>query len=370
VVATDRDADFMERALFWAERGRGRTTPNPLVGAVVVSPEGVVVGQGAHLAAGGPHAEVVALEAAASLAEGATLYCTLEPCSHTGRTGPCVERIAAARVRRVVAAVSDPNPLVSGRGFDYLRAHGIEVLSGVGHERAGALNAPFFTWITRHRPFVIAKAATSRDGLMGQSSGQVKLTGPEADRFFHRQRSEVDAIAVGSGTILVDDPSLTARGAYRFRPLTRVVFDWRGRVPVSARVFSTLSAGPVIMVISREAASANREKLAALEGAGVVIDARDTRDLKAVLEWLAAREIVSLLVEGGPILHASFANASLVDRAQWIVTPRDLGSGVPPAPLFSRLVTHPQEQATVTKLGDDVLIEFDVHRTDRSDWAH
>ena len=360
----------MERALLWAERGRGRTTPNPLVGAVVVSADGVVVGQGAHLKAGGPHAEVVALESAGATAEGATLYCTLEPCSHTGRTGPCVERIVAAGVRRVVSAVSDPNPLVAGTGLEFLRSRGVEVLSGVGHERAGVINAPFFTWITKRRPFVIAKAATSRDGLMGRSSGQVKLTGPEADRYFHRQRSEVDAIAVGSGTVLVDDPALTARGAYRFRPLTRVVFDWTGRVPASARVFSTLDAGPVIMVVGREAAAADVQKYVDLTAAGVVVEARDNRDLRGVLEALAEREIVTLLVEGGPALHSAFANASLVDRAQWIVTPRDLGAGVAPAPLFSRLVTPPEEQAAVTKLGDDVLIEFDVHGIDRDDWAH
>jgi diaminohydroxyphosphoribosylaminopyrimidine deaminase/5-amino-6-(5-phosphoribosylamino)uracil reductase len=360
----------MQRALFWAERGRGRTSPNPLVGAVVVSPDGVVVGQGAHLAAGGPHAEVVALDGAGTLARGATLYCTLEPCSHTGRTGPCVERIVAAGIRRVVAAVSDPNPLVSGRGFAYLRERQVEVVTGVEHDRAGVLNAPFFTWITQHRPFVIAKAATSRDGLMGHPSGRVKLTGAEADRYFHRQRAEVDAIAVGSGTVLVDDPSLTARGAYRVRPLTRVLFDWSGRIPPSARVFSTLQSGPVIIVVSRGAVTANPGKFQSLERAGVTVDSRDTPDLRSILEKVALGDVLTLLVEGGPALHARFADAALIDRAQWIVTPRDLGTGVPPAPLFSRLVTAPEEPAAITKLGDDVLIEFDVHRTDRSHWAH
>jgi diaminohydroxyphosphoribosylaminopyrimidine deaminase/5-amino-6-(5-phosphoribosylamino)uracil reductase len=370
VVTPERDLAFMERALFWAERGRGRTSPNPLVGAVVVSSDGVVVGQGAHMRAGGVHAEVAALEAAGARARGATLYCTLEPCAHRGRTGPCVEPIAAAGVRRVVAAVIDPNPQVSGRGFAWLRERGIEVTTGVGEDRASALNAPFFTWVARRRPFVIAKVATSRDRFVGQTASRVKLTGPEADRHFHRQRSEIDAIAVGAGTVGVDDPELTARGAFRERPLVRVLFDWRGRIASTARVFSTLSAGPVIMMVTRQALVAAPERFAALEARGVTIEARETRDLKGALERLAARDILSLLVEGGPALHAAFAEAELIDRAQWVVTPRELGTGVPLAPLFTRLVTPPHEPSRVTQLGEDVLIEFDVHGTDRSHRPH
>jgi diaminohydroxyphosphoribosylaminopyrimidine deaminase/5-amino-6-(5-phosphoribosylamino)uracil reductase len=358
----------MERALFWAERGRGRTTPNPIVGAVVVSAEGIVVGQGAHLLAGGPHAEVAALMAAGVRARGGTLYCTLEPCSHTGRTGPCVERIVEAGIRRVVAAVSDPNPVVSGRGYAYLRSHQIKVTEGVGRERACEQHAPFFTWVTRRRPFVIAKAASSLDGFVGQAKGRVKLTGPAADRFFHRQRAEIDAIAVGAGTVLMDDPELTARGAYRFRPLTRVLFDWRGRISPAARVFSTLQAGPVIMVVARETCTTAPEWCAAVERRGARIEAFASRDLPPVLERLAALDIVSLLVEGGPSLHAAFAEAGLVDRAQWIVTPRQLGSGVPLATHFSR--AEPAHAPRVVPLGDDLLIEFDVHGIDRDHRPH
>src|SRR5262245_31976712 len=218
------DECFMERALFLAERGRGTTSPNPIVGAVVVNESGIVVGQGAHLAAGGPHAEVVALDAAGSLARGATLYSTLEPCAHTGRTGPCVERIVAAGISRVVAAVGDPNPRVAGRGFGYLRARGVRVDLGVSEEAARRQNGPFFTWVARRRPFVIVKAALSRDGFVGRSDRRVKLTGAVADRWFQRQRAEVDAIGVGAGTVLVDDPLLTPREVYRARPLVRVLF--------------------------------------------------------------------------------------------------------------------------------------------------
>ncbi len=160
-----------------------------------------------------------------------TLYCTLEPCSHVGRTGPCVERIVGAGIKRVVVPIRDPNPRVSGAGVAYLRAHGVDVTEGIGDEQARRQNAPFLTWITRQRPLRHREGGGVGDGFVGRSDTRVKLTGAVADRYLHRQRAEVDAIAVGSGTVLIDDPLLTARGAYRYRPLTRVIFDWRGQVP-------------------------------------------------------------------------------------------------------------------------------------------
>jgi diaminohydroxyphosphoribosylaminopyrimidine deaminase/5-amino-6-(5-phosphoribosylamino)uracil reductase len=360
VVTEADDHAFMARALFRAERGRGRTTPNPIVGAVVVTGDGVVVGQGAHLVAGGPHAEVVALDEAGELARGSTLYVTLEPCSHTGRTGPCAARVVAAGIRRVVLAVTDPNPRVSGRGIALLRAHGVEVTTDVGRDEALRQNAPFFTWMTKRRPFVIVKAAVSRDGFVGSGEGPVRLTGPAADRHFHSQRAEVDAIAVGSGTVLVDDPLLTPRGAYRYRPLTRVVFDWRARVPASARLFSTLQVGPVIMVTTGVARERHAAHFAELERLGVELEAFEDRNLAAVLGRLAQREVLSLLVEGGPALHAALEDADLIDRVQTVVTPHGLGVGVSGASLFSRSGTD--GTARVVQLGPDRLTEFDVHR--------
>ncbi|HYN05793.1 MAG TPA: bifunctional diaminohydroxyphosphoribosylaminopyrimidine deaminase/5-amino-6-(5-phosphoribosylamino)uracil reductase RibD [Vicinamibacterales bacterium] len=354
------DAVFMDRALFLAERGRGRTSPNPIVGAVVVSPDGIVVGQGAHLAAGRPHAEIVALDVAGPRARGATLYCTLEPCAHAGRTGPCVERIAAAGIARVVAAVQDPNPKVAGRGTEFLRAHGAEVVLDVERDRARALNAFFFTWIGRHRPFVILKTAVSADGFVGRAASRVKLTGPAADRYFHRQRAEVDAIAVGSGTVVADDPLLTPRGVYRERPLTRVLFDRRARIPAKSGVFSTLSAGPVIMIVSEAAARTQAAHLASLERQGVTIDLSGDAPLRSVLGTLAERQILSLLVEGGPTLQQAFLEAHLVDRLQWITTPTTLGTGVPAVCRAGLDAGEPRR----IKLGDDVLMEFDVHGTD------
>jgi diaminohydroxyphosphoribosylaminopyrimidine deaminase/5-amino-6-(5-phosphoribosylamino)uracil reductase len=312
------------------------------------------------MGAGGPHAEVVALDAAGERARGATLYCTLEPCTHTGRTGPCAPRVVAAGIRRVVVAIGDPNPEVSGRGIALLRAHDIEVTTGIGRDEAARQHASFFTWIRERRPFVIAKAAASADGFVsGSANAPTRLTCAEANRYFHRQRAEIDAIAVGSGTVIADDPLLTPRGAYRARPLVRVVFDWRGRVPVSARLFSTLSAGPVIMVVADWTRERNAAHFAELQRMGVAVEAFSGRELEPVLARLGARPVVSLLVEGGPALHRAFSEAGLVDRVQYVTTPHVLGSGVPVAPMFMQIPAD----ARTTRLGADHLIEFDVHRT-------
>jgi diaminohydroxyphosphoribosylaminopyrimidine deaminase/5-amino-6-(5-phosphoribosylamino)uracil reductase len=318
----------MERALFLAERGRGRTSPNPMVGAVVVSPSGVVIGQGAHQRAGEAHAEVIALESAGSGASGSTLYCTLEPCSHVGRTGPCAERIVACGVTRVVAAMRDPNPRVSGGGFAYLQNHGVEVTTGDGEAPARRLNAPFVTWMTHQRPFVIVKSVQSADGLIGQLDARVALSGATADRYFHSQRAEVDAIAVGSRTVLVDDPQLTARLVYRERPLVRVLFDWRLQIPPSARVFSTRPSGPVIMIVGRTEAERRPHEVDVRRAWGCDIEIVADHDIDSALGRLADRGVLSLLVEGGATLQTAFTKAGLVDRVQRLRTPGVLGSGV------------------------------------------
>ena len=249
------DADYMTRALFHAARGRGRTSPNPVVGAVIVSADGVIVGEGFHARAGAPHAEVNALEMAGHRARGATLYCSLEPCCHTGRTGPCVARIADAGITRVVAAVQDPNPLVRGRGFEFLESRGIRVEVGTGRAAAVLLNQPFFTLMNEGRPFVTLKAAVSADGYISEAPGRrTALTSEAANRHAQRIRAEIDAIGVGVGTVLIDDPLLTARGAYRELPLIRVIFDRHLRTPPDASVLSTVEAGPVMILTVPEAA--------------------------------------------------------------------------------------------------------------------
>jgi diaminohydroxyphosphoribosylaminopyrimidine deaminase/5-amino-6-(5-phosphoribosylamino)uracil reductase len=352
---------MMERALFLAARGRGRTSPNPLVGAVVVTPDGVVVGQGAHERAGEPHAEVHALNAAGGQARGATLYSTLEPCSHVGRTGPCVHRIVAAGIARVVAAVEDPNPLVSGHGFAYLREHGVTVDVGVGAAPAMAMNQPFFMLMRHGRPFVILKAATSADGRIAARAGErTMLTSAAANRHAQRVRAEVDAIGIGSGTVLVDDPLLTARGAYRERPLTRVIFDRRLRTPPTARLLSTGGAGPVIIVTSAEAALRDDVRTP-LEARGARIEVVADRTFGAGLKRLGERGIGSLLLEGGAALHAAAWDEGLVDFMRLYVTPHVLGAEGVPLLDGRTFVSDALIDRRVEPLGRDVLIEGYVH---------
>jgi len=361
VEAVPSDADYMTRALQLAERGRGRTSPNPLVGAVVVSPAGVIVGQGYHEQAGEPHAEVHALDAAGARARGATLYCTLEPCCHVGRTGPCVERIVSAGVARVVASVQDPNPVVSGRGFEYLRAHGVQVDVGEGADRAIHLNRPFFTLAREGRPFVIMKAAVSLDGRVAAApAARTPLTSAVALRHAHEVRAEVDAVGVGSTTVLVDDPYLTVRGVYRSRPLTRVVFDRRLRTPPSAQVLSTLRHGPVIIMTTPAALKASPDRARALTNAGATVEAVNPADLASALGRLGALQITSLVLEGGPTLHAAAWEAGLVDGVHLYVAPITLGKqGVPwlAADALSTLVDTRMQQ-----LGPDTFTEGYVYR--------
>ena len=354
------DQRFMRRALEHARIGLGRTTPNPLVGAVVVTPDGVVVGQGAHERAGEPHAEVHALVEAGSQARGATLYCTLEPCSHTGRTGPCADRIIEAGVARVVAAMEDPFPQVKGRGFAKLRAHGIQVEVGLEREAAVRLNQPFLTSVLHNRPFVIMKVAMSRDGYMAAAPGhRTPITSAASLRHAQQMRAQVDAVAIGSETVLVDDPLLTTRDVFRERPLSRIVFDRRLRMPPTARLLSTLKGGPVIVLTRSDAAGTPRA--AALEAAGATIVTMESDDLNAALTQLAASGIQSLVLEGGAALHASAWDAQVVDFVQMYVAPVSLGPGGVPV-LAGRCVS-PQTlvESRTTQLGPDSLIEGYVH---------
>ncbi len=353
----------MARALALAERGRGRTSPNPMVGAVLVDDEGVVVGRGYHEFAGGPHAEIHALRDAGERARGATMYCTLEPCSHVGRTGPCAPRVADAGVRRVVIATGDPNPVVNGAGARLLRARGLDVVVGIREHEARDLNRAFFTVVERRRPFITMKVALSADGRIAAAGGaRAPMTGPSANRFIHRERAEVDAIAVGSGTVLADDPLLTPRGAFRVRPLVRVVFDSRLRTSRQARLLSTLDAGPVIIVSTRSALEAAPGRLADLVGMGAEVHCTaDGAGLAEPVEWLAGRGVTSLVVEGGAMLHRAFWDARLVDRVQIFRTPVTLGPG------GVEWLPEPADLRAVTRLplGTDTLVEGYVHRTDR-----
>ena len=360
------DRAFMAKALVLAERGRGRTSPNPMVGAIIVDEDGVIVGRGAHEFAGGPHAEVHALAAAGPRARGATLYCTLEPCYPyaSKRTAPCAQAVAAAGIRRAVVAAEDPNPSVRGRGLDYLREHGIELTVGVEREAAERLNRGFFSVKRRGRPFVTIKAALSRDGKVAAARGaRTAITSAVANDLIHRERAEIDAIAIGSETLLIDDPVLTARVAYRQRPLTRVIFDRRLRTPVSAAILRTLDEGPVI-IISRAGDGDAQSRAEALESVGAIVERVDGDEdafLERSLVRLAALDVTTLIVEGGPTLHDVFWRRGLVDRVQLFVAPLDLGrDGVdwmmPPQQIVENL-----DDVRTLMAGPDVLIEGIVH---------
>ncbi len=350
------DARWMRRALTLARRGWGQTAPNPLVGAVVVR-DGVLVGEGYHAVLGGDHAEVVALRAAGEHARGATLYVTLEPCDHHGRTPPCTQAIVAAGVARVVYAVDDPHP-VAGGGAARLRAQGIAVTAGVGADAAGELIAPFLHRFRSDRPFVTLKLATSIDGAIADASRAPGwLTGPAARRVVHRLRGGHDAIAVGSGTALADDPQLTVREGRppRIAP-RRVVFDRRGRLPASLRLVRTAAQVPTTVVTSPAGAA----HLAPLEAAGVTLLAEPV--LPEALRRLRADGIDSLLCEGGAGLAGALLGHGLVDRLVILQAPLLLGmsalsafGAVPPRPLVD---ARRWRLCDAERLGDDLAMTY------------
>ena len=351
----------MRRAMFHARRAEGVTTPNPLVGAIVVSAAGVVVGQGHHPRAGEPHAEAFALDDAGQRAQGATLFVNLEPCCHTGRTGPCTRRIIQAGIRRIVAAMADPNPLVSGKGFDELRAAGVQVDVGLLGDEAARLNRAFTIVQTEGRPMVIAKAAASVDGRIAAAPGvRTPLTSPQANRRTQRLRASVDAIGVGSGTLLADNPVLTVRECYRPRPLARVIFDRQLRTPVTAAVCASRSQGPVIIMTTAAAARRYPERSAALRAAGVTV-VEGSGELLPDLRRLVAFDISTLLLEGGARLHAAAWRAGVIDRLHLVVAPTALGAGG--VKLFDGIDVPMSEliPVAVDRLGPDTWMEADVH---------
>ncbi len=351
---------MMRRALFHAERALGATVPNPMVGAVVVDAEGVVVGQGFHERAGQPHAEVMALEAAGRRAAGATLYVTLEPCCHVGRTGPCTTRILAAGIRRVVAATLDPYPQVAGNGVRELRAAGVTVEVGLEEAAARRLNAAYLMAQERQRPLVVVKVATTRDGRIAEQRDRpTRISGDEAARRTQRLRAAVDAIAVGAGTVRADDPRLTARDVVRARPLTRVVFDRALETSPSARVHAGAGDGPVIMITDPASLAARPEQAARLVAAGAAVV--PAASLDEAVRALVGRGVHTLLVEGGAALHRSFWEAGLVDRLHLIVAPARLGAGG--VRLFDGMAVPWSRLSRVTSVacGPDMWMEADVH---------
>lgn len=351
----------MARALELSARGAGQVSPGPLVGCVVVDGRGEVVGEGFYLSDGVKHAETLALEQAGARARGATAYVTLEPHAHTGRTPPCTEALIRAGVTRVVVSTEDPNPLVSGRGFEELRRAGLEVLTGVLAEEGARLNEKYIHALRRGRPFVHLKLACSLDGRIATSTGHARwISGPESRARAHKLRREYDAILVGSGTAAKDDPLLTDRsGLPRRRPLLRVVLDEHLRLGPQSRLAETAREAPVL-VFTSERADAQRASEVEARGVEVLRAAGGGRDLAAVLEELRRREVQSLIIEGGAGVAGAFLRAGLVDKASFFVAPLILGSDALGAVAVAGPLTVPEaarlRDVETHRHGDDVEI--------------
>lgn len=319
------DIKFMRRALELAQMAEGSTSPNPMVGAVIVDGDGNIAGEGYHHKAGQPHAEINALAAAGDKAEGATVYVTLEPCSHYGRTGPCCEALIKAGVKRVVSAVTDPNPLVAGRGLNRLREAGIEVTEHVCEDEAKKLNEKFFFWITHKRPFVSLKYAMTLDGRLAAAGGDSKwITGTEARTYAHYLRKTHDAVMVGKNTVLQDDCELTTRMVVGKNPI-RIVLDSNAVIPLNAKMLN--SEAKTIVAVSEAAPQDKLDELQKLTNVEVLkLPQRNGHlDLQALLEKLAAMEITSVLVEGGSEVHGAFIDAGLAERVYAFIAPKIIG---------------------------------------------
>ena len=354
------------RACELAARGRGHVSPNPAVGAVILQGD-EVVGEGWHDGPGLPHAEPVAIAAAGDAARGATLVCTLEPCSHTGRTGPCTQAIIDAGIARVVVGTLDPLERTRGEGVRVLEGAGIEVALADGEDavRAREAASAFLTWAATGRPEVLLKMAASLDGRVATRTGNTRwISGPEARALVHRWRAASDAVAVGIGTAVADDPMLTARDVEvpEGRSALRVVLDPHARLPLDCALLGSLDEAPVLVVAG---AAADGARVDALRAAGAQVDVMDADHgaafLAQAMDALGRREVQSVLVEGGPTVAGAMLEAELVDVLAWVVAPMVIGGDG--APMAARghgadqIADAPRIRSPrVERLGDDVLV--------------
>jgi diaminohydroxyphosphoribosylaminopyrimidine deaminase/5-amino-6-(5-phosphoribosylamino)uracil reductase len=359
----------MQHALALARKGAGLASPNPVVGCVIVR-EGQIVGEGFHQYEWRDHAEIAALKSAGEKAHGATLYVTLEPCNHTGRTGPCTEAIISAGVQRVVAAMDDPNPVNSGRGFERLRAAGVEVFTGVCEEEARGVNEPFACWIRTKMPLVTLKSALTLDGQLalpkqakksGKRTSRDWISSEESRAEVHRMRHASDALLTGIGTILADDPLLTDRsGLPRRKPLLRVILDSKLRISPASRIVKT-SGDDLLVFTAAPLASARARKL---QNAGVEVVRAKTRsgrmDLPAVLKELGRREILSVLLEAGPTLNGAALSAGVVHTLFLFYAPKIAGENRVPLALGRKLAPQGLQNVRIQQFGQDFAIEANL----------
>ncbi len=363
-VSTEQERAFLRRALELAELGRGKVSPNPMVGAVLVK-DGEPIGEGYHAELGGVHAEVAALEDCRSRGgdpAGATLYVTLEPCAHHGRQPPCTDALVAARVGRVVVGSDDPSEKASGRGPGMLRDEGIEVTFAEGANAAAArlLNQAFRKHARTGRPQVVFKSALTLDGRVATTGGESRWISGESSRdLVHRWRAEVDAIAVGIGTALADDPLLTARTPEVARQPRRVVFDSTARLPLGSALLTSVAEAPVVVVA---APGVPEERVAGLREAGaevIVVSGSRADRVGSALSELGRREVTSVLLEGGPVLAGAFLEAGEVDELRFFYAPRLLGGGRPViAGTGAERMADAEDalSAEWERVGDDLLV--------------
>lgn len=358
------DTTYMQTALDLAQKGRGWTSPNPMVGAVIVK-NGRVIARGYHARCGELHAERAALAACTEDPKGATMYVTLEPCCHHGRQPPCTDAILEAGIARVVVGSGDPNPQVAGKGLDILRAAGVEVTEHVLEEACTALNDVFFHYIRTKTPYVVLKYAMTLDGKLAAYTGQSQwITGEEARRHVHTQRGRYRAIMVGVGTVLADDPQLTCRIDGGRNPL-RIVCDTHLRTPLTAQVVQTAQEIPTLIAACETAPA----KIKPYEDLGVrvwTLPAKNGRvDLAALMERLGKEEVDSVLIEGGAQLHWAALESGVVNKVQAYVAPKLLGGETAKSPIGGQGFPHPDQAVRLkspklTRLGEDFLIESEV----------
>lgn len=357
------DEDYMRMVLSLAGKGKGETSPNPMVGAILVK-NSRIIGKGFHKKAGSPHAEILALVEAGKDASGATLYTNLEPCVHIEkRTPPCTAEIIKRGIKRVVIGMIDPNPSVSGKGIEELEKKGISVVAGILKEKAERLNEAFAKYITKRRPFVILKIASSLDGKIATSTGESKwITGEAARGFVHRLRSEVDAVMVGVGTILKDDPFLTARIRGGKDPI-RIIVDERLSIPIGSNVLNLDSPAKTYIITTNKASRAKVREIDE-KGVGVFfIKEKDGLvDLSALMDKLGEMQITSLLIEGGAQINASALREGIVDKVIFLLAPKIIGGqqaissigGESPVSLAEAIQLN---GIIVKKKGEDIMVE-------------
>lgn len=351
----------MRQALLLAQNSVGRTSPNPMVGAVIVK-DGEVVGCGWHKRAGTPHAEIHALNQAGDLARGATMYVTLEPCCHHGRTGPCADAIIHAGLSRVVVAMTDPNPCVAGCGITRIRQAGIVVDEGLLANEAARLNEVFIKWISTNMPFGVLKSAVTLDGKIATSTGNSKwITGSQARRRGHELRNMYDAILVGIGTVLADNPQLTTRLPSGGKNPIRIIVDTMARTPISSNVVTDKLVKTIIAV----APDAPTDQVNALKSCGVeiLVIPRDEYGLnmRELFKTLGTLNITSILIEGGASINASVLSANLVDKVHWFIAPKIIGGTSAPSAIGGQGIAdlssaHLIEDINTELVGEDILI--------------